>query len=102
MGSLDEFMDFGNVLLLDFERESDYATEDTHYNDGNIDTVWELMEAVFTMVYVLEAILKIMVLGWKRYSQSGRNIFDFSITLMAVLASAYVYYPNAYSNSQLI
>mmetsp|Transcript_36993 Transcript_36993/g.41654 ORF Transcript_36993/g.41654 Transcript_36993/m.41654 type:complete len:840 (-) Transcript_36993:136-2655(-) len=157
--SLDEFMDFGNVLLLDFEKESDYATfveihfprvnqsnwyqglckvvkstgfeyavdvilvlnaviiafqdypmlsgqddatKDTHYNDGNIDTVWELMEAVFTMVYVLEAILKIIVLGWKRYSQSGRNIFDFSITLMAVLASAYVYYPNAYSNSQLI
>jgi len=77
-------------------------TRDPHYNDGYIDTVWELMETVFTVVYVLEAMLKIMVQGWKRYSESGRNIFDFSITLMAVLASAYVYYPNAYSNSQLI
>ena len=67
------------------------VTRDPHYSDGYIDTIWELMETIFTVVYVLEAILKITVEGWKRYSESPRNMFDFSITLMAVLASAYVY-----------
>jgi hypothetical protein len=144
---LDEFLDFGKILLLDLAKKSDYATfveirfprvnqsnwyqglckfvkstgfeyaldvvlvlnaviiafqdypmlsgqdvtRDPHYNDGYIDTIWELMETIFTVVYVLEAMLKIMVEGWKRYSESPRNMFDFSITLMAVLASAYVY-----------
>jgi hypothetical protein len=67
------------------------VTRDPHYNDGYIDTIWEFMETIFTVVYVLEAMLKIMVEGWKRYSESPRNMFDFVITLMAVLASAYVY-----------
>ena len=144
---LDEFLNFGKILLLDLAKKSDYATfvevrfprvnqsnwyqglckfvkskgfeyaldivlvlnaviiafqdypmlsgqdvtRDPHYSDGYIDTIWELMETIFTVVYVLEAMLKIMVEGWKRYSESPRNMFDFSITLMAVLASAYVY-----------
>ena len=49
------------------------------------------METIFTVVYVLEAGLKITVEGWKRYSESPRNMFDFVITLLAVLATAYVY-----------
>jgi len=156
--SLNEFLDFGKILLLRLTKESDYATfvetkfpnvyqsdqfqglckivrsigfeycidtilvlnaviiacqdypqlvgEDvkgnTHYDDGFIDTTWELMETVFTVLYVVEAMLKIIVEGWKRYIESMRNKFDFFITVLAVLATSYVYYPNAYSNSLLI
>jgi len=156
--SLDEFLDFGKILLLDLRKQSDYntfvevqfpnvhqsnwyqglckfvrsagfeyavdiilvlnaliiafqdypmlaghdITTDPHFNDGYIDTIWELMETIFTVFYVLEAMLKIMVDGFKKYSESPRNMFDFVITFSAVLASAYVYYPNAYSNSNLI
>jgi Ion transport protein len=64
---------------------------DPHYSDGYIDTKWELVETVFTVVYVMEVFLKVMVIGWKRYSESARNMFDFSVTLLAVLATAYVY-----------
>jgi hypothetical protein len=56
-----------------------------------IDTVWELMETIFTAVYVLEVWLKITVLGWKKYSESPRNMFDFTITWLAVFATLYVY-----------
>jgi len=156
--SLNEFLDFGKILLLKLTKLSDYATfveekfphvhqsnwfqglctfvrsigfeycidiilvlnaviiafqdypmlageavtGDPHFDDGYIDTVWELMETVFTVLYVVEAMLKITVEGWKRYSESMRNMFDFFITLLAVLATAYVYYPNAYSDSRLI
>lgn len=145
--SLDEFLDFGKILLLKLTKHSAYATfveinfprvhqsnwyqdlckfvrstefeycldvvlvlnaviiafqdypmlagkdvtRDPHFNDGYIDTIWELMETIFTVVYVLEAMLKIMVDGWKKYSESMRNMFDFFITLLAVLATAYVY-----------
>lgn len=156
--SIDEFLQFGKILLLDLSKQSDYhtvvqiyfprinetrwyqalcrfvksasfeycldvilvlnaaiiafqdypelsgqdVTRDYHYYDGYIDTVWELMETIFTVVYVLEATLKITVDGWKRYSESPRNVFDFTITVMAVLATAYVYYPNSYNNPTLI
>ncbi len=112
---IEEFLDFGNVLLLKLAKTSDYATfvetylpsifhcglyqklcqvvdskyfdnaidftlvlnaiiiaiqdyqllagEDyemnAHYNDGSIDTIWEVFETAFTVVYVVEASLKI-------------------------------------------
>jgi two pore calcium channel protein len=72
------------------------------YTDGSIDTYWELIETVFTGIYCLEALLKIVALGWKTYIYSTRNAFDFIITVLALLASVYVYYPNEFSNSLII
>ncbi|KAL7534858.1 LOW QUALITY PROTEIN: hypothetical protein ACHAXR_006128 [Thalassiosira sp. AJA248-18] len=77
-------------------------SRDPHYRDGFIDTRWEGVETIFTVVYVVEALSKIMVNGWKRYLESHRNVFDLFITGLVVLASAYVYYPNAYNNHALI
>jgi two pore calcium channel protein len=129
--SLDEFLEFGKILLLDLSKQSDYATtvqkcfpeiygsnwyqrlcrfvrsmsfedaidavlvfnavviaiqdypelaghdvtRDAHYYDGYIDTVWEQINTVFTIVYVLEAALKINVDGWKKYSESPRQVY---------------------------
>lgn len=152
-----EFLQFGSVLMLEFSKESEYATFietrypafhasgfyrklretiqstgfewaidtvlvsnavvilrqdrkillgedvslDPHTNDGAIDTFDEGLDTVFSLIYVVEAMLKILVLGRKKYFESPRNTFDFCITLMAISASAYVYYPNIYSNSGL-
>jgi len=154
----DEFMNFGNVLLLEFVKESDYASWvqiwlpeiygtgwyqsfadtvksdyfevaidlvlvlnavvigiqtypelsgqaiaiDPKDYDGEIDTVWELVETIFTSIYLLEVGVKISVFGSKAYFESPKNVFDFTITLLAVVASAIVYYPNQISNSRLI
>ncbi len=67
------------------------VTQDPHFRDGYIDTVWERLETIFTVIYVLEVGVKVLVNGWKRYSESMRNMFDFYITILALLASAYVY-----------
>jgi two pore calcium channel protein len=75
---------------------------DPHYSNGYIDTIWELMETIFTALYTTEVVLKVMVYGWKKYSESPRNTFDFVVTISALLATGYVYYPNAYSDSRLI
>lgn len=156
--TLDEFQDFGSVLLLEFTSEAAYETFvqrffpkifnsgwyqqlcvivrsttfevvvdlilianaviiafqsypeltgksvqlNPHYSNGHLDTWEELLETIFTTLYVIEALLKITVDGWKRYSESARNCFDFCVTLVALVATAYVYYPNAYSDSRLI
>ena len=135
----DEFMDFGTVLLLNLEQQ----TEDTTFVEKHLPSVFkshfyqslcrtvkskrfessiemilvlnafiiaaqdypmlvgkeevtetdrmEGVETIFTLVYALEALLKIMVNGWKHYIQSPRNCFDFVITILVLLATAYVY-----------
>jgi two pore calcium channel protein, plant len=151
-------MDFGNVLLLEFTKASDYATFvetrfpklfasrsyqrfcsivqsawfessidfilllnaivigiqsypelsgaqviiNESYWDGSIDTIWELVESIFTVIYALEVIAKTNVYGWKRYTESPKNVFDFTITLLAVVSSIIVYYPNQFSDSRII
>ena len=95
-----------NAVVIGIQSYPELAGEDVsldpHYSDGYIDTKWELIETAFTCIYVLEVILKIMANGWKRYRESARNMFDFSVTLLAMLATAYVYYPNAYNDTRLI
>jgi two pore calcium channel protein, plant len=187
--SEEEFMEFGNVLMLEFFKASDYATFvevhypmffrsdgwqrfcrivkatyfeyaidlililnaivvaiqswpelsdqevvlDSKYYDGSIDTVWgkwcdrqhvlftvaicyltqniargflstwpEYMETAFTIIYTVEVLSKVAVFGWKAYTERMRNLFDFSITLLAIFSTAIVYYPSDYSDSRLI
>mmetsp|Transcript_6687 Transcript_6687/g.10168 ORF Transcript_6687/g.10168 Transcript_6687/m.10168 type:complete len:221 (+) Transcript_6687:580-1242(+) len=75
---------------------------DEHLTDGQIDTVWEGLETVFTIFYCVEMFFKILTNGWKRFSSNWRNIYDLFITTLSVAASIYVYYPNDFSNSRLI
>lgn len=70
---------------------SDDFSLNPHYRDGSIDTVYELIESIFTALYVIEALLKIMVNGWRRYIESPRNAFDFGVTVLVLLATVYVY-----------
>lgn len=63
---------------------------DEHYMDGSIDTIWELIETVFTAIYCIEATAKILAVGWRSYIQHTKNVFDFVITILALGATAYV------------
>ena len=64
--------------------------------------MWEVVEAVFTGIYALEVVVKLTVFSWKRYIETTKNIFDFTITLLAIASSVIVYYPNAISDSRII
>jgi len=76
--------------------------ENVHLDDGSIDTSWELAETLFTLFYVFEMLSKIVILGWNRYASSFRNLFDGFITVIALMATFYVYYPNSFSDSRFI
>jgi len=60
------------------------------------------METLFTTIYTLEVVVKVAVFGWKAYAESKKNVFDFSITMMAIASTAIVYYPNKVNDSRLI
>mmetsp|Transcript_5079 Transcript_5079/g.10243 ORF Transcript_5079/g.10243 Transcript_5079/m.10243 type:complete len:237 (-) Transcript_5079:618-1328(-) len=77
-------------------------TENPSLLDGQIDTIWELFETCFTVLYAIEMFLKILVKGRRRFWSSFRNRFDAAVVLLAVTASAYVYYPNSFSDSRVI
>lgn len=91
----------GIVLAQDYPLLAGQDVSGSEYREGAM-KVYETAETIFTVLYVSEAILKIMVNGWKKYRQLPRNVYDFIITLLVVLASAYVYYPNAYDNHAII
>lgn len=87
-----------NAIVIGIQSYPELAGEYVEINpksyNGKIDTGWELVETMFTVIYLLEFLSKVMVLGWKRYSESPKNLFDGFITWMAVWATLYVYYPN--------
>ena len=51
---------------------------------------------------LLEAIVKIIVLGKNEYFKSIKNCFDFTVTAFAASATTYVYFPNDYSDARII
>ena len=57
---------------------------------------------MFTAIYCVEIFVKVSVYGWKVYADNLRNVFDFTVTILAVASSFMVYYPNDYSDSRLI
>lgn len=38
-------------------------------------------------VFLVEAMLKIIALGWNEYMSSGWNVFDLTVTLTAIIGS---------------
>jgi len=71
-------------------------------NDGKLDSFWEMVELVFTMIYFFEMLSKNILMGAKTYWGSYRNQFDGIITTLSVVATCYVYYPNDFTDSRLI
>lgn len=79
-----------------------YNCTDPRLFDGSLDTFWEVLEAIFTIVYCIEISLKVTVYGWKAYIEKLRNVFDLTITILAATSTAIVYYPNDISNSHIV
>lgn len=68
------------ILVQDYSLLAGYDSESE--NTGTLNTNWEKLETLFTTLYVWEAILKVTVNGWKKYSESPRNVFEFLYHLL--------------------
>lgn len=47
-------------------------------------SVFTLLDSVFTLLFIVEAAVKIREAGWRRYWKDGWNRFDFIVTIIAV------------------
>lgn len=72
-----------------------FAHGDPTYMDGSINTTEELVGTVFTALYGLEIFIKITVHGWKSYIEDQRNLFDFTISLLAFMSVVVSFSPES-------
>eukprot|EP00754_Rhynchopus_humris_P003249 Rhum_TRINITY_DN11737_c0_g1::Rhum_TRINITY_DN11737_c0_g1_i1::g.46817::m.46817 len=56
----------------------------------------------FIAFFFVEVVLKVAVLGWKRYWDSKQNRFDFFVTAICVTAAGVVLSPNRFNDPQLL
>eukprot|EP00947_MAST-08B_sp_MAST-8B-sp1_P005435 g5435.t1 len=63
---------------------------------------WEIVEAVFTTLFILEMVLKLLAFGCAGYWGNVLNAYDGIITLVSGAAELYVFIPNNYNNPSLV
>ncbi|RLO07596.1 hypothetical protein DYB28_000406 [Aphanomyces astaci] len=64
--------------------------------------VWERLELVFSIVYLVELGLKVIVYGVSRYWSSMKNRFDGLLTLLILAVDVYVYLPEPNHDSSIV
>ncbi|EQC40822.1 hypothetical protein SDRG_01890 [Saprolegnia diclina VS20] len=63
---------------------------------------WEAVATCFSCLFLLEMLLKLLVLGVRECWRSGKNRFDALITVASLTIDIYVYIPNAYNNDAIV
>lgn len=95
-------MIIANCIVVLIQSYPELLGHEVVTNNVMIQGGWEVMEVIFTLLYVLEMIAKIVVLGWDRYSSSLRHVFDGLITVLCLSTIIVVYYPNECNNPVII
>jgi Ion transport protein. len=152
---LNEFLYFGQAMLLEFEEYANYGSfvekffpsilESAFYNDlkqvihsdwfersidlivtinavvvvvhsypmlagktfqdslayAQVNSPWEVVEILFTIIFALEMMSKLAVFGVKRYFSSLRNIFDGAVTISAIFSAFYTCFTTSQRSSHL-
>jgi len=97
-----DFVIIANCIVVLIQSYPELLGHEVVTNNVMIQGGWEVMEVIFTLLYVLEMIAKIVVLGWDRYSSSLRHVFDGLITVLCLSTIIVVYYPNECNNPVII
>ena len=107
--SFDIFVDvvlFLNAIVVGLQSYPDLSGQTIGHSQSlaqrNLQSPYELLETVFTAFYCFEMLFKIIVYGWKKYVSDGRNVFDAFVTVLVMVATIVVYYPNGISSHLII
>lgn len=80
----------------------DTFVDKENLSDGGLDSLVEYCQLFFTIAFVLEMILKILVLGWIKYAVQHENMFDFVVTITSLAATVMVYCFTFFNNGLII
>lgn len=86
-----------NVLVVGIETTLDLRDKDTPTSV----LIFSLLECTFSIVYIMEMVLKISTMGFDAYWRDLGNRFDFWVTWLLLFASAYVILPFIAHNQDL-
>ena len=84
-----------NAVLIVIETEF----EMTHEGGEGVQLM-ETVEPIFTLVYVIELLLKLVVLGWAEYWQKIRNRFDFFVVFGLMVAEVQMLFSDPTQGNQ--
>lgn len=65
-------------------------------------TLFEVLDALFTLIFLIEAILKISREGWKSYWSQNWNKFDFIVLVIALPSLVTVFMPDVMMTSSVL
>eukprot|EP01025_Chloroclados_australasicus_P021271 TRINITY_DN2233_c0_g1_i2.p1 TRINITY_DN2233_c0_g1~~TRINITY_DN2233_c0_g1_i2.p1 ORF type:complete len:944 (-),score=76.29 TRINITY_DN2233_c0_g1_i2:3939-6458(-) len=68
--------------------------------DNKLDSFWNFIELIFTVIFVVEATVKILALGWKRYWR--QDTFEFFVAVLSVVVTIIIYVPNNFNDTVFI
>ncbi|KAK9820293.1 hypothetical protein WJX72_008669 [[Myrmecia] bisecta] len=92
-----------NALLLFIEDWPELEREAPHHDpSGWENTLFNVLDGTFLALYVLEVVVKVLVLGWQAYWRNPHDRFDFAVTALTVLATAYVLLPTTFNDPRPI
>lgn len=86
-----------NVLVVGVETTMDLQDKDTPTSV----LIFSALECAFSVVYIIEMVLKICTLGFDTYWRDIGNRFDFWVTWVLLMASTYVILPFVGHNQDL-
>ena len=88
-------------ILLVIEERSIFSGGPEDFDDRP-DSLWNILELVFSTLFLIEMAVKLAALGWTDYTRSLKNTFDATVTVATTVIAAVVYFPNEISDSRYI
>jgi len=76
---------FGNTIMACISLNVLIMAMEHHGQPDLMTTIFEVLNYVFTGIFAVEMVIKLVVLGVPEYVQDGFNVFDGTIVIMSVL-----------------
>lgn len=90
------------LLVPQDDRSMEVAEESKPYVLGISFSTFTAWEAAISFVFVIEVILKLLVLGRDTYWSGFLNQYDFTITMLTAAITVYVLIPNDHAGTRII
>ncbi|EQC40824.1 hypothetical protein, variant [Saprolegnia diclina VS20] len=87
-----------NAIVIVIE----FTTDIDNFSMSGSWSRWEAVATCFSCLFLLEMLLKLLVLGVREYWYSGKNRFDALITVASLTIDIYAYIPNAYNSHTMV
>ena len=97
---VDALLVFAGVILVIEERQ--VLSGRPQDFDSRPDSLWNLLELVLSVFFMIEMALKLLALGWREYTRSLKNELDAVVSLATFVVVIIVYVPNAVSDARII